>query len=73
MGRLQRGTQGRSGYAGGGFVTPSSSGNGYISAFGPMAQQQLMTALRQIVTLDGKVISDNSAANYAHSTSQGEF
>lgn len=73
LGRLQRGTPGRSGYAGGGFVVPRDSAGGHIASFGPMAQQQLMTALRQIVTLDGKVVSDSSSHQYQASTARGDY
>lgn len=74
LGRLQRGMAGRASYAGGGFVRPAASApSGHIDSFGPMAQQQLMTALRQIVTLDGKVIAQNSAERYAQGTNEGSY
>lgn len=71
MGRLQRGTPGPS-YASGGFVgTSSATLPGFISAFGPMAQQQLMHALKQTFVLNGKDISNSTANENAFSFSTG--
>lgn len=72
MGRLQRGASGP-GYAGGGYVRGGGNGvgNGQIASFGPMAYQQLHQALQQMILLDGGVIANNSAANYAHRTATG--
>ena len=47
------------GYAAGGEVTGGGAA-GYIASFGPMAEQQLMRALRQVVMLDGQRISDST-------------
>lgn len=57
LGRLQRGAQGRSSYAGGGYVNPRGGNGGSIDSFGPMAYMQLQQALKQIVTLDNGVIA----------------
>lgn len=71
LGQLQRGTPGP-GYARGGYVGPSNSAtSGHIASFGPMAYQQLHQALQQIVTLDGKVISNNTAQQNAESNRVG--
>lgn len=73
MGKLQKGASG-TGYARGGFVSGGSlAPNGHIASFGPMAQQQLQHALQQIVTLDGKTISNSSAQQYADQTTVGAY
>jgi len=71
---LTRGPAGQTGYAGGGFVQPPrviNAGGGQIESFGPMAYQQLMSALRQIITIDGQVVAQSTSRSYAQSTSQG--
>lgn len=74
LGRLQKGTSGRTGYSGGGYVTGTSNGGmGRIDSFGPMAQQQLMGALQQIVVLDSKPIAQGVANQNAASTNIGEW
>lgn len=74
MGRLQRGASGP-GYANGGFVRPSGSMNmaGQIDSFGPMALQQQAQLFAQYfrVYLDGQLVADNSAKQYAHDTAVG--
>lgn len=74
MGRLQRGASGP-GYAGGGFVRGGGAGmgTGQIASFGPMAYQQLHQALQQIVKLDGQVVANNSAQQYANQTANGAY
>ena len=73
LGRLQKGTPGRSGYAGGGYVAPSGLGAGAINSLGPMAMQQFgqLFATHMRVYLDGQTISNNSSQQYARSTAQG--
>jgi len=74
MGRLQRGASGP-GYAGGGFVRGGGSGVGIgqIASYGPMAMQQQAQLFAEYmkVYLDGQRVADNSARQYAHSTSVG--
>ena len=72
LGRLSRGVEGRTGYAGGGFVSGlGASGFGRIDSFGPMAAQQLAMALRQQVTLDSGQIAQSSATQFANSSAVG--
>lgn len=73
MGRLQRGTTGRTGYAGGGFVSGGSMGANIIERFGPMAQQQLMASLQQIITMDGHVIAEGVNRDNARATNTGAY
>lgn len=74
LGRLQRGVGGRSGYSGGGYASRASSGfNGRIESFGPMAQQQLMASLQQIISLDSKPIARGVANQNAHETNVGAY
>lgn len=74
LGRLQRGAPGRSGYAGGGFVT-GGRGNSLvqIGSLGPMAQQQFGQLFDSYmrVYLDGRTIADSSSRQYAQSTATG--
>ena len=44
-----------------------------FAAFGPLAVQQMMSAFRQIINLDGKAISNNSASQYANDTAIGAY
>ena len=77
MHQAQRGRgapRGRGGYSGGGRVMPQANGgDGYIGSFGPLAVQQMMSAFRQIINLDGKAISNNSASQYANDTAIGAY
>lgn len=74
LGRLQKGTQGRSGYAQGGYVSGSGmSGAMQLASLGPMAQQQfgqLFDAYMKTY-LDGQVIAQSSSRQYAESTRVG--
>lgn len=72
LGRLLRGSTGSRGYATGGYVG-GSSGASVISAFGPMAVQQLATAIKPYLMLDGKTISTSSASQYANTTAVGAY
>lgn len=65
--------RGRGGYAQGGLVSGGTEAAGYIASFGPMAVQQMMAAFRQYINLDGKAISDNSAAQYQRENSLGGY
>lgn len=74
MGRLQRGAPGRSGYAGGGYVSGSRGiGTGQISSLGPMAMQQFGQLFDSYmrVYLDGRTIANSSSREYAQSTATG--
>lgn len=72
LGKLQRGTRGRTGYAGGGYVAPpGNNGGGHIASFGPMAQMQLQQALQQIITMDSGVIAGTVGTANARSTARG--
>lgn len=74
MGRLQRGTTGRTGYSGGGYVSGNSGmGMGRIDSFGPMAQQQLMASLQQIIAIDGRPITAAVNSQNAQSTNTGAW
>lgn len=74
LGRLQKGMSGRTGYAGGGYVSGGGGmGVGRIESFGPMAQQQLMAALQQQLNLDSKPIAQGVARQNAHETNVGAF
>ena len=64
------------GYAQGGLVgggTGGISAAGYIGSFGPLAVQQLMGAFSQVINLDGKAVSENSAQQYANDTAIGAY
>lgn len=73
MGRLQKGSPGRSGYAGGGYVSGGAGFNGVISAFGPMAVQQLATEIRPYLFLDSKPLANGVSNQNARSTNNGEW
>lgn len=65
MGKLQRGISGRSGYAGGGYVTGGGNGfNGIIQGLSPLAMQQFMSALQTNVMIGNESVA--SAANSAN-------
>lgn len=73
LGRLQKGTSGRSGYAGGGYVSSGGLGAGQIASLGPMAMQQFgqLFDAHMRVYLDGRTLSQNASQQFAHSTAQG--
>lgn len=70
LGRLQRGSQGRTGYAGGGFVSGGGF-DGRIASFGPMAVQQLTQALYQKIVLDSGAIAGSVDRSNAVGTNIG--
>lgn len=71
LGRLQRGAQGRSSYAGGGYVNPRGGNGGSIDSFGPMAYMQLQQALKQIITLDSGAIAGSVGRSNTVGTAVG--
>lgn len=71
LGRLQRGAAGRSSYAGGGFVNPSTPPSGFISSFGPMAEYQMRQAFKAIINMDGERVAENTGRHYANGTALG--
>lgn len=72
LGKLQRGTRGRTGYAGGGYVAPpSSTGGNHIASFGPMAQMQLQQALQQVIQMDSGVIAGTVNTSNSRATARG--
>ena len=73
MGRLQKGTPGRPGYSGGGYVSGGGIGTGVITSFGPLAHQQLMAALQQVVMLDSRPIARGVSNQNAQDTRDGKW
>lgn len=71
LGRLQRGSQGRTSYAGGGYVSSAGIGSGSIASFGPMAYMQLQQALKQIVMLDSGAIAGSVGRSNSLGTAVG--
>lgn len=72
LGHLSRGVEGRTGYAGGGFVSGSGlSGTVVVGSFGPMAQQQLMTSQSTHVSLSSRSLADSSSREYSNSSAIG--
>lgn len=72
LGRLQRGAPGRSGYAGGGFVNPSTSSiAGMIASFGPMAEMQLRQAFQAILKMDSQVVATATGRVNSNSNTLG--
>jgi TP901 family phage tail tape measure protein len=72
LGRLQKGSPGRSGYAGGGYVS-GGGWDGRIASFGSMAQQQLQMALQQTLAMDSKTIANGVNNQNAHATQVGAY
>lgn len=73
MGRLQRGTTGRSGYSGGGYVSGGGAFNGIIQGLSPMAQQQFMAAMQPYINLDGKPLTQSVNRQNARDTETGAY
>lgn len=71
LGRLTRGVPGRTGYASGGYVSGGGMSMGHIASFGPMAVQQLATALYNRITIDSDSIAQRSSRAYANATALG--
>src|SRR5690606_31897532 len=71
LGRLSKGAPGRTGYASGGYVRGGFGGTVVVSAFGPMAQQQLLTSQQTFVALSGKSVADASSREFSNSTALG--
>lgn len=72
MGRLQKGSPGRSGYSGGGYVTGGGF-NGIIQGLSPMAQQQFMAAMQQYINLDGRPLTQSVNRQNSIATDTGAF
>lgn len=73
MGRLQKGTPGRSGYSGGGYVSGGGMGSSVISAFGPLAVQQLANEIRPYLYLDSKPLAAGVSNQNARDTNNGKW
>lgn len=72
LGRLSKGAPGRTGYASGGYVNGGGfSGAVVVSAFGPMAQQQLLTSQQTFVALSGKSVAEASSREFSNSAALG--
>lgn len=72
LGRLSRGSEGRTGYAAGGYVSGGGfGGNVVVGSFGPMAQQQLMTSQQTFVSLSSRQLADSTSREYSNSSAIG--
>ena len=70
LGRLQRGAPGRSGYAGGGFVTSGGGFSGPVSLSAGTIQQLAMV-MDKVLSVDGRVVGDTASRSYARGTALG--
>lgn len=73
IGRLQKGTAGRSGYAGGGYVR-----GGGMGAQGPLRLdswtiQQLAMVMDKNINVDGQRLASTVSTQYAHQTNTGAY
>lgn len=73
LGRLQKGTSGRTGYSGGGYVRGSNGGMGRIDSYGPMALQQMMAAFQTYLSLDGRPLTESVNKQNSISTNTGAY
>lgn len=74
LGRLQKGSPGRSGYAGGGYVSGGGLGfNGIIQGYSPMALQQMATELKPYLYLDSKPLAAGVSNQNARDTNVGMY
>lgn len=72
LGRLQKGTPGRRGYAGGGYVNPGSPTNQFMY-LAPASIQQLAMAMEKYIVVDNRVLAETTSSSYATGTSRGDF
>lgn len=72
LGKLQKGSPGRSGYAGGGFVSGGGF-NGIIQGLSPMAMQQFMAALQNNVYVGNQQVANAANTANAQATNTGAW
>lgn len=70
MGQLTRGVEGRTGYAGGGYVSGGNPFSGGIS-FNALGMQQLQQAVRMELSMDGQKMGQSISRGFANSTRLG--
>jgi TP901 family phage tail tape measure protein len=72
LGRLQKGSPGRSGYAGGGFVQGRGLGRQTVD-LSAMSIQQIGQVMEKFIVVDGKIVAQTASSQYATQTAQGAF
>lgn len=73
LGRLQRGARGRSGYSGGGYVSPPTTPGRMVVDLSALSIQQIGMVMDKVISVGGEVIGATASKQYAKETALGAW